>query len=44
VWHVLNHSGWCHRQSFTMHLMCLMTSGPFVCDVCYLEPWTLQAW
>jgi hypothetical protein len=28
----------CHRQSFTMHLMCLMTSWAVVCDVCYLEP------
>jgi hypothetical protein len=44
VWRLLNRSGWCCRQSFTVHLMCLMTSGAVVCDVCYLEPWTLQAW
>jgi hypothetical protein len=31
-----------HRQSFTMHLVRLMTSWAVVCDVWYLEPQTLQ--
>lgn len=30
------------RQSFTMHLLRLMTSWAVVCDVWYLEPQTLQ--
>jgi hypothetical protein len=32
----------CDRQSFTMHLMRLMTSWAVVCDVWYLEPQTLH--
>jgi len=32
-----------HRQSFTMHLMRLMTSWAVVCDVWYLEPQTIKA-
>jgi hypothetical protein len=34
VWHMLSAIG----KSFTMHLMCLMTSWAVVYDVCYLEP------
>ncbi|KAJ0010570.1 hypothetical protein Pint_34131 [Pistacia integerrima] len=30
------------RQSFTMHLLQLMTSWAVVCDVWYLEPQTLK--
>lgn len=32
---------WC-RQSFTMHLVRLMTSWAVVCNVWYLEPQTLR--
>lgn len=32
---------WC-RQSFTMHLVRLMTSWAVVCEVWYLEPQTLR--
>ncbi|KAJ4956873.1 hypothetical protein NE237_013656 [Protea cynaroides] len=30
------------RKSFTMHLLCLMTSWAVVCDVWYLEPQNLR--
>lgn len=39
---VMNISLDVHRQSFTMHLMRLMTSWAVVCDVWYLEPQKLR--